>query len=781
VDSHTGCAAPRLGDDGVEEGCEVEQRLERIKARLFEEYYQKKQWWGDDLSIFDDDPTLSSRPLVVRKALAIQKVCREMPIEIKEDELIVGICTMSSVGFGHTFPRYETDEEAEAAARVCLNRKSVWGHHNPYYPKVLERGLDSIREEARARKAKVPASDQGTRDWYDAVALALESAAILAERYAKLAEYLAEEAPSQERAVELREIARICRKVPMKPAESFHEALQSAWFVHAILQSTLNYTSIGRTDQYLWPFYKKDLEAGKITRSQARERLGSFLVKFNERVQLNNDHIEDHFTFGDWSQGGDPNLETTHLKMSNDMDYTYGQSQNHWLQNTIVSGLTPEGKDGTNELSHMIIDLVNELELIDPLVSVRLHQGSPEAIIETTARWLAKGGAQPTVFNDEVIVDGMVKFLGIPVEDARDYSNDGCWEAIPYGRTEFGYGHIEVLLSLESTLNRGKSLLNGNPIGPDSGPLSAFQSFEQLYAAFKEQVRNRIDLALENKLQYYDEVHKIAPVPFLSALVEDCLEKGKDMTQRGARYRLYSPLLTGFSHCVDSLAVIKKVVFEEKRVSLEELADALRNDWKGQERLRQYCLNKVPKYGNDDDYADSIGVDFLQFYCDYFDEWNRKIDLMILAPGIGTFENYPRLGYVCGASADGRKAQAPLASNYSPSFGVDRNGPTAVMRSATKFDLSRLNDGCPVDLRMSFSDSNGQGAVVLKDYIKSFLRLGGNILTISKVSTETLKAAQREPEKYASLRVRLGGLTAYFVQLCETQQNEFIRRTEHGF
>jgi pyruvate-formate lyase len=752
----------------------VEQRLERIKARLFEEYYQKKQWWGDDLSIFDDDPTLSSRPLVVRKALAIQKVCREMPIEIKEDELIVGICTMSSVGFGHTFPRYETDEEAEAAARVCLNRKSVWGHHNPYYPKVLERGLDSIREEARARKAKVPASDQGTRDWYDAVALALESAAILAERYAKLAEYLAEEAPSQERAVELREIARICRKVPMKPAESFHEALQSAWFVHAILQSTLNYTSIGRTDQYLWPFYKKDLEAGKITRSQARERLGSFLVKFNERVQLNNDHIEDHFTFGDWSQGGDP-------KMSNDMDYTYGQSQNHWLQNTIVSGLTPEGKDGTNELSHMIIDLVNELELIDPLVSVRLHQGSPEAIIETTARWLAKGGAQPTVFNDEVIVDGMVKFLGIPVEDARDYSNDGCWEAIPYGRTEFGYGHIEVLLSLESTLNRGKSLLNGNPIGPDSGPLSAFQSFEQLYAAFKEQVRNRIDLALENKLQYYDEVHKIAPVPFLSALVEDCLEKGKDMTQRGARYRLYSPLLTGFSHCVDSLAVIKKVVFEEKRVSLEELVDALRNDWKGQERLRQYCLNKVPKYGNDDDYADSIGVDFLQFYCDYFDEWNRKIDLMILAPGIGTFETYPRLGYVCGASADGRKAQAPLASNYSPSFGVDRNGPTAVMRSATKFDLSRLNDGCPVDLRMSFSDSNGQGAVVLKDYIKSFLRLGGNILTISKVSTETLKAAQREPEKYASLRVRLGGLTAYFVQLCETQQNEFIRRTEHGF
>ena len=759
----------------------MEDRLERIKQRLFKEFYEKKQWWGDDLSVFDDDPSLAAKPLVVRKAIAIQKVCREMPIEIKDDELIVGICSMSSVGFGHTFPRYETDEEAEAAAKVCLNRKSVWGHHNPYYPKVLSRGLAAIREEAVSYKADVPAGDRATHDWYEAVILALGAAEILAERYGKLAEYLAEEAPSPERKVELLEIARICRKVPMQPAESFHEALQSAWFVHAILQSTLNYTSIGRTDQYLWPFYQQDVQTSRLTRSQARELLGSFLVKFNERVQLNNDHIEDHFTFGDWSQGGDPNLETTHLKMSNDMDYTYGQSQNHWLQNTIVSGLTPEGKDGTNELSHMIIDLVNELELIDPLVSVRLHKDSPEEIIETAAKWLAKGGAQPTLFNDDVIVDGMIKFLGIPAEDARDYSNDGCWEAIPYGRTEFGYGHIEVLLSLESALNRGKSLLNGSTIGPDSGEPSRFESFEQLLEALKEQVRDRIDVALENKLKYYDEVYKIAPVPFLSALVDDCLEKGKDMTQRGARYRLYAPLVTGFSHCVDSLAVIKKVVFEEEKVSLGRLVEILRNNWEGEERLRQYCLNKVPKYGNDDDYVDSIGTDLLSFYCDCFDEWNKKIDLMILAPGVGTFENYPRFGYVCGASADGRLAQAPIASNYSPSFGLDHNGPTAVLRSATKFDLARLNDGCPVDLRMSFGDSNGRGEQVLKDYIKSFLKLGGNILTISKVSTETLRAAQKEPEKYASLRVRLGGLTAYFVQLCETQQNEFIKRTEHGF
>ena len=759
----------------------MEPRLERIKDRLFHEYYEKKEWWGDELSVFDDDPAVGEKPLVVRKALAIQKICREMPIDVKEDELIVGMCTMSSVGFGHTFPRYETDEEAEAAAKVCLNRKSVWGHHNPYYPDILKKGLEGIIAEAEAYRDKVDPADTETRNWYDAVVLALQGAGILAKRYADLSEYLAGEAETESRKAELLEVARICRKVPMKPAESFHEALQSVWLVHAILHSTLNYTSIGRVDQYLYPYYKKDIDSGRITKSQAREMLGSFLVKFNERVQLDNDHIEDHFTFGDWSQGGDPELETTHLKMSNDMDYTYGQSSNHWLQNCIVSGLTPKGKDGTNDLSYLFIDLVNELDLIDPLVSVRLHKDSPEEILEITAKYLAKGGAQPTIFNDDTVVPGMVEHQGIPLEDARDYSNDGCWETIPYGRTEFGYGHIEVLLSLESLLNRGKSLLNGNPIGPDSGPLSQYDTFEKLFEAFTGQVKDRVDVAVDNKLRYYDEVHKIAPVPFLSGITKDCLEKGKDMTQRGARYRFYAPLITGYSHCIDSLAAIKRLVYEEKKISLEAMADILRKNWEGEEQLHQYVLNRVPKYGNDDDYVDEIGTDLLTWYCDYFDEWNKKVDWITFVPGVGTFENYPRLGYVCGASADGRLAQAPLAPNYSPSRGLDTNGPTAVLKSATKFDLGRLNDGCPVDMRMSFSDTNGEGRKILKDFIKSFVRLGGNILTISKVSTETLKAAQKEPEKYASLRVRLGGLTAYFVQLCETQQNEFIRRTEHSF
>ncbi|MBN2323099.1 MAG: hypothetical protein JXQ30_05135 [Spirochaetes bacterium] len=757
-------------------------RLSLIKERLFKEYYEKKEWWGDDLSIFDDDPSLVDKPLVVRKAFAIQKVCREMPVGLKEHELIVGLPAMASVGFGHMLPRYETDEEAEAAAKVCLNRKSVWGHHNPYYPKILEKGLNGIIEEAKSYRSKLGKEDREKSEWYDAVIIALSSAGILAKRYADLCEYSAGEAETEERRKELLTIAGVCRKVPMQPADSFHEALESVWLVHAILHSTLNYTSIGRVDQYLWPFYKKDLDGGIITKQHARDLLGSFLVKFNERVQLNNDHIENHFTFGDWSQGGDPDLETTHLRMSNDMDYTFGQSSNHWLQNCMLSGLTLDGKDATNELTYLIIEVTNELELIDPLLSVRLHKNSPKAIVRATAKALAKGGAQPTVFNDDVLVPGLVKWLGVPLEDARDYSNDGCWEAIPQGRTEFGYGHIEVLLSLESLLNRGKSLLNNNKIGPDSGDLSKFTTFEELYEVYKDQVRQRIDIALENKLEYYDEVHKIAPIPFLSGIMEGCLKTGKDITQRGARYRFYAPLVTGFSHTVDSLAVIKKVVYEEKMISLKELVEVLRNNWEGQERLRQYCLNRVPKYGNDNDYTDDIGKGLLTFYTDYIYEWNRKIDWLILTPGIGTFENYPRFGYVCGASADGRFAQGPISSNYSPSVGRDTSGPTAVLKSAAKFDLGRLNDGCPVDMKISFSGEKDEKKYeILENFIRSFIALGGNILTITTVSVDTLKAAQKQPEKYASLRVRLGGLTAYFVQLAIPQQDEYINRTEHGF
>ncbi len=759
----------------------MENRLQKLKENLFKSYYIKKEWWGDDLSIFDDNSLFKDIPIVIRKAIAIEKVCREMPISLNHAGLIVGKPTMASVGYGHMFPRYETSEEEEKASKYNLSRKSVWGHHNPNYSKILKKGLNSIIEEATEYYNQVPDNQVETRNWYEAVIISLKSAEILSRRYVDLLEKEAEEADTQERKQELLNIAKICSKVPMNPAAHFHEALQSVWFIHVILHSTLNYTSMGRMDQYLWPYYKKDIEHGIITKEYAKELLGSFLIKFNERVQLNNEHIENHITYGDWSQGG--NLDQLHHTISNEVDFNYGQTANSWLQNCILSGITPGGDDGTNDLTYLIMELMNELELTNPMVSIRLHKNSPKELLKTTASILADGGAQPTIFNDDILIPGLVEYLGIPEIDARDYSNDGCWETLPQGRTQSAFGHVETLLCLESLLNRGKSLVvNGSTIASDFGEPSQYETFDAFFSAFKAQLKESLDRLLENKVKYYEQVNHIAPDPFLSGILDDCLKNGKDITQKGARYIIYAPLLTGLSHCVDSIAAIKHLVYEKKMLSMEKLVDILRNNWKDQEMLRQYVQNKVPKYGNDDDYADSICVDILKAYCDYCNDWNNKLDWLIVSPGVGTFENYARMGYLCGASADGRLSQQSLASNYSPSFGMDKDGPTSVIRSSTKFNLKRLNNGCPVDLRIEISKSDRKKSIeILEAFIKSFIDTGGNILTITSVSTETLRAAQKEPEKYASLRVRLGGLTAYFVQLCEQQQNEYIRRTEHVF
>ena len=582
---------------------QLSERLNFLKDQLFNSFFKRKIWWGDDLSIFDSgEEGLEKLPMTMRKALAFEKVCNEMPIQILDRELIVGTTTMSSVGFGHTFPKYETDEEAEEFAKITLDRKSVWGHHLPYYPKVLTLGYLGIIEQIDKELAAIDPADEEGVNFLKSSRYCLQAACKVPARYADLAEQKAVQEENEDRKAELLEIARICRKVPMNPPETFHEALQAAWFVHMLLHSTLSYTPLGRIDQYLYPCYEADVKAGTMTRERALDLIGSFWIKFNERMQFKKEYMENHLTFGDWSQGGDPNEPTTTFDMENDADYTFGQSANHWLQSATVSGLGPDGVDKTNDLSYLLLRSINDLELISPMISARIHKDSPKEWIDFIGGELCEGGAQPVIFNDDVIATGMIERMGIPKEDAWDYSSDGCWEVLIYGKTEYAYGHIELLPCMEALFNRGKSMNNSNMIGFDIGEdgLSKLDTFDKFYEAYFDQVRYRIDGALRNKMRYYDEVHKIAPEPFLSAMVCDCVEKHRDMTHRGARYRFYSLMATGLSHCIDSLSAIKKVVYDEKRVTLEEAIQILRDNWEGHEALRQYCLNRTPKYGNDD-------------------------------------------------------------------------------------------------------------------------------------------------------------------------------------
>lgn len=755
-------------------------RLKLLKEQLFHGFFVKKEWWGDDLTIFNT-PEVEKMSISMRKALAFEKVCLEMPLEIKPHELIVGLATMSSVGFGHTFPKYETDEEAKYFAQFSLDRKSVWGHHMPYYKKLLEVGYSGILAEID-HKLKTE-TDPEAVDFLSSAAYTLKAAAALSKRYEALIKESAQSEQDDLRRTELLELSRICARVPNEPAESFHEALQSVWFVHMLLHSTLSYTPLGRIDQYLWPYYEKDFNEGRLTRQEAKDLIGSFLIKFNERTQFRSEHMENHMSEGDWSQGGDPNEPTTTFDMENDADYNFGQSANHWLQSATVGGLKPDGTDATNELSYLFIETLNELELVSPMISARLSDLTPKEYTGFVGGELCEGGAQPVLFNDEVIIKGLTQRLNIPKEDAFDYASDGCWEVLIYGRTEYSYGHIEVMPCMEALFNKGCSFVTGRKIGVDPGEtLTSLNTFDEFYEAYFEQVRYRIDNAVKNKMKYYDKVHQIAPEPYLSALVDDCIENGRDLTNRGARYRIYSLFATGLSHCIDSLSAIKKLVYDEKRLTLLEAASIIKDNWKDNEALRQYCLNKTPKYGNDDKEADAILVRFMNDFCDRADYWNSSIDWLTITAGVATFENYPRFGRQAWASFDGRFAHEAFSSNYSPAVGRDQEGPTAVVLSSTKVDLSRLNSGCPIDLRISFNkNSKDECKDILSAFIESFRSLGGNIMTITKVDIETLKKAQENPEQYMSLRVRLGGLTVYFVQLAKAQQDEYMRRTEHNF
>lgn len=760
-------------------------RIERIKKRLYEtEYYTKKEWWGEDKTILTND-SVKEEPLVVRKAMAKELVLTQMPIEIKDDELIVGIVAMNSIGGGRVFPDYATQEEKDEAAKSCYSDKSVWGHHPPDYEKVIQHGIGYIKNEIyerMVREEEKEDTDLESMNLFRAMLTSLDAVVTLAHRYSELALQMSFKETDSKRRKELIEISRICRRVPEYPAETFQEAVQSAWFVFAALQSVINEVPVGRADQYLYPAYEKDIRLGRITKEYAKEIIGSYLVKFSERVQMNKDHWEHHVGVMDTVDGGDPNDITAIIDMENDAEYNYGTSANHWLINMILGGVTAAGKDATNDLTYMILEQSDYLQLVAPVLSVRLHDQAPRELLELCCRILRNGAGEPCLYNDEIIINGLVR-AGIPLEEARGYSNDGCWETLIPGKSNFTYNHLEVMQLLEFMFTRGVSLVRGRKEGMDIGDVTKIASYDEFYNTYMTMVRDQVDRMIKNKIKYGIERYKIAPIPLLSALVDGCIENGRDMTECGAKYNLFCVIVTGLSGLVDSLAVVKKLVFEEKVVTLEELRDAITTNYEGREALRQMVLNKVPKYGNDDSYVDEIAVKFLKDIDELIQEKNAS---GVLKPylgnlAIGTFESYPRFGHNLGASIDGRLYQESLSSNYSPSIGLDRNGPTSVIKSATKADLIPYYVGCPVDLQINPKEVEGEDGIQrMAALVQGFRKMGGVMLTLNGVSEEELRDAMVNPMKHQSLRVRLGGFSAYFIQLAKEQQLNIIKRTNHG-
>jgi formate C-acetyltransferase len=770
---------------GIEETVRVADLRERVRQAM----EQPPVYW--ECPTGSCDPT---EPVAVRKARAIGLKLAHMPTDLWEGQLFAGSLTLERprLHCEASFPEYLTAvEKAGAAARGLGIR--CFGHIVPDYPRLLEKGLGGIRSDAEARMAGCKKHEES---FLRSVVIALDGVTFFASRLARRCEEEARGEGEGARSRELRRMGGNLRQVPEGPALDFWQALQSVWLLHMVFHATLNANALGRLDQYAGPILEADLSEGKISLEEAAELVDCFCLKFNERAKTTEDQSPGERD----DEPLDLNRRTRHYTSSQ-----IGRSRdridatNHWLQNIIVGGITPEGGDGTNLLSHLLLRSYDRHQMTNPLITVRVHNGTPDGLMEMACETLKRGGGMPALFNDEVLVPALVG-LGLPLRDARDYTNDGCWEVIVPGRTDFRFQRHSVMLCLEWALNRGFSRRNGfhrdsfhrsgrsgglrrdglRP-GPDTGNPRAFTSYDEVWAAFLAQLDAMIGRSMERFMAKLDDRSLLSPVPLLSSLIDGAIEKRRDMTAGGARYRTFGMLAEGAAHTIDSLAAIREVVFEQRQANMAELCDALDANFEGHEALRTK-LQAAPKYGNDNEKADAIGRELIDAFTATVGRHAEAHGSGVLFPcGVATFSWYIGIGEGLGPSPDGRRAGEPVSSNFSPALGRDMAGIPPAILSYSKMNHLELPAGGPLDLRLAKRLVPGdEGTARMAALIRGFVDCGGSMMTLTVADTEELRAAQRDPESYRHLRVRMGGWCAYFTMLSQAQQEHHIRRQEQG-
>jgi formate C-acetyltransferase len=542
-----------------------------------------------------------------------------------------------------------------------------------------------------------------------------------------------------------------------------------------IFHSTMDGNAMGRVDQYVWPYLKADLSAGQLDLERAAELVDCFCLKFNERAETTDEQRPEARE----PEEIDASKCTRHYTSSqigtkrDSVDAT-----NHWLQNIVVGGLTPEGRDGTNPLTFLLLESYRRNKMTNPLLSVRVHRKSPTELLEYTCEVLKDGGGMPAIFSDEALVPALER-IGIPLRDARDYTNDGCWEVIIPGRTDFVFQRLSLMLCLEWALNRGRSRFDGTQQGVDTGDPRGFTSYEEVWQAFVRQLDAMVGGVVTGVVESVNDRSIIAPVPLLSALIEGCIASRRDMTAGGAKFRTFGMLAESAAHAIDSLTAIKTVVFEQGAATMTELCAGLDADFEGYAPLRAALL-AAPKYGNDDEAADAVGRETIATFTQVVARHADRHQAAIRFPcGVGTFSWYIGIGEGLGASPDGRLSGEPVSSNFSPALGRDMAGLPATILSYSKMQETGLPAGSPLDLRLARRLVDGEeGTQRMAALVRSFVDTGGAIMTLTVADTEELRAAQREPDRYSSLRVRMGGWCAYFTMLSREQQDHHIRRQD---
>ena len=781
-------------------------RIERKLKRFFEQ--QPEICVERALLVTKAYQETEGRPVYRRRAHALATILDNMTIFIGDDELIVGnqcstprsapiypefsckwlIPELDGLSHRHSdrfliseekkaalraiFPYWEGKTNSEIAARLmppeCIEAMDLGvytfgnyffngvGHISVAYWKVLEKGLDGIIADAEAERARLDIADaEDLRKDHFLASVVDSCRAVIrfAGRFADEAEKQAASCSDPKRRAELLEIARICRKVPARPAGSFHEACQSWWFIQDVMQIESNGHSVspGRFDQYMYPHYVND---GNVTAEKAQELVDLLFIKLSEMNKVR------------------------------DAESTKVFAGYQCFQNMIAGGVDRSGRDATNPLSYMVLQAMANVRLTSPSLSVRIHENTPLAFYRKAAELVRLGLGFPAFYNDRVIIPALMA-RGVAREDARDYAMIGCVEPQCGGKT-YGW-HDAAFFSLgkivELVMNNGVEPLSGRQIGPKTGEVASFATYEDFYEAYKKQTEHFVRLMVIADNAVDATYMTNMPLPFLSSMVDDCIGRGKAVEEGGAVYNFSGPQGVGVANLADSLAAIKKLVYEDRVLSMAQLKKAVDSDFAGAEgeSVRQMLLNRAPKYGNDIDYVDRIAREATLVYCKEVDRYHCPRGGQF-QPGLYPVSGNVSTGAAMGATPDGRKAHAPVADGVSPSGGADRGGPTATVLSVAKLDHAEASNGTL--LNMKFHPTALKGDKGLDDLIsvtEGLFTHGGSHVQYNVVSKETLLAAQENPEEYKSLVVRVAGYSAFFTVLDRSVQNDIISRTEQMF
>jgi formate C-acetyltransferase len=628
--------------------------------------------------------------------------------------------------------------------------------HTALDGKIYKKGMLDFKKEIQEHLDRLDflndpeATDK--KEQLEGMKISCDAAIVFAERHAEKAEEQAKTETDLKRKKELLKIAEVCRWVPANAPRNFHEAIQMYWFVHLGTITELNgwdAMNPGHFDQHLTPFYEKELDEGTLTREEAKELLSCFWIKVNNHP-------------------APPKVGITAKESGTYNDFT----------NINIGGVKRDGSDGVSEVSYIMLEIVEELHVLQPGNSVHISSRTPDRFLKEACKVIRQGHGYPSIFNPDIYIPEMLR-QGKSLEDAREGGCSGCIEVGAFGKEAYILtGYLNVPKIIEITLNNGVNPLTGKQVSIKTGDPRDFKSYNELYEAFKTQLNYIVNqkILVSN---YIDRMFaKYSPATFLSVVIEDCISKGKDYYNGGPRYNTNYIQCTGLGTVTDSLATLKKHVFEDKNISMDTILNAVSVNFEGKEILRQTILNKTPFYGNDDDYADSIA---LQVYNDLFDaidgKPNTKGETFHLNMLSTTCHVY--FGKIMGATPNGRLAHKSISDGTSPSHGADTNGPSAVIKSLTKLDQTKSGGTL---LNQRFLPSllkRDEDLKKLGNLVRSYFALGGHHIQFNIVDTATLYAAQENPEDYKDLLVRMAGYSDYFNDMNADLQQEVIDRTEN--